>query len=150
MTASCPFDLPVSPVSYVGQTLYLKFPSFNIYGGGQQQLADVSPYNYNPNGAAIFVYPPSGVSFTVGAEQQADGTWLSYGVVAWTASQDPLFDQYEVQYRLHDGPGPWISWRGGASTTSFRISPLPANTAYDVQVRAVRTSGPFYSAGRKI
>jgi hypothetical protein len=140
------FDLPITPVSYVGQTLYLKFASFNIYGGGQQNIADVTAIAYNPNGAGVFVFPPTGVSFTVGAEQQADGSWISFGVVAWTASQDPLFDQYEVQYRLHTGPGPWISWRGGPDTTSFRISPLAPNTAYDVQVRAVRTSGPFFSA----
>jgi hypothetical protein len=139
-------DLPVRPVSYVGQTLYLKFLSFNLYGGGQESLASVSAYTYNPNGAGEFVYPPSAVSFTVGAEQQQDGTWNSFGVVAWTASPDPFFDQYEVQYRLHDGPGPWIGYRCGPNTTSFRISPLPANTAYDVQVRAVRSAGPFYSA----
>ena len=140
------FDLPVTPVSYFGQTLYLKFLSFNIYGGGQQQLADVSAYTYDPTGPAVFVAPPSGVAFTVGAQQQKDGTWISFGVVSWTASPDPLFDQYEVQYRTHTGPGPWVSWRGGKDTTSFVISPLPANTAFDVQVRAVRTSGPFYSA----
>ncbi len=140
------FNLPVDPVSYVGKTLYLKFLSFNIYGGGQQSLSDVTAIAYNPNGQGVFVYPPSGVSFTVGAEQQQDGSWISYGVVSWTASPDPLFDMYEVQYRLHAGPGPWISWRGGPDTTSFRISPIPANTAYDVQVRAVRTKGPFYSA----
>lgn len=140
------FDLPVTPVSYVGQTLYLKFLSFNVYGGGQQQIGDAPLHIYNPTGAALLVYPPSAVSFTVGAEQQKDGSWIAFGVVAWTASPDPLFDQYEVQYRLHTGPGPWIGWRGGPGTTSFRISPLAPNTAYDVQVRAVRTSGPFYSA----
>jgi hypothetical protein len=140
------FDLPVTPVSYVGETLHLKFLSFNIYGGGEQQLGDVSAYTYNPNGAGEFVYPPTGVTFTVGAEQQKDGTWISFGVVSWTASPDPLFDQYEVQYRTHVGPGAWVSWRGGKDTTSFVISPLPPNTAFDVQVRAVRTTGPFYSA----
>ncbi len=140
------FDLPITPISYVGQTLYLKFPAFNIYGGGQQELSDVSPYSYVPGGSGVFVFPPTSVSFTTGAEQQADGTWISFGVIAWTASQDPLFDQYEVQYRLHTGPGQWISWRGGKDTTSFRIAPLKPNTAYDVQVRAVRTTGPFYSA----
>ncbi len=139
-------DLPVQPVSYVGQTLYLKFLSYNLYGGAQQQLASVSAYTYNPNGSGIYVAPPSSAAFTVGAEQQKDGSWISFGVVSWTASPDPFFDQYELQYRLHTGPGPWISFRCGANTTSFRISPLPANTAYDVQVRAVRTSGPFYSA----
>ncbi len=140
------FDLPITPVSYVGQTLYLKFLSYNIYGGGQQELSDVSPYTYVPGGSGVFVFPPSGVSFTVGAEQQKDGSWISFGVVAWTASQDPLFDQYEVQWRLHTGPGAWNSVRLGPGTTSYRVSPIPANTAYDVQVRAVRTSGPFYSA----
>jgi hypothetical protein len=145
-TAIMSFDLPVAPVSYVGQTLYLKFLSFNTYGGGQELLADVPAYEYSPSGTATYVAPPSGVAFTVGAEQQKDGSWNSFGVVSWTASPDPVFDQYEVQYRLHAGPGPWISWRGGANTTSFRISPLPPNTAYDVQVRAVRSSGPFYSA----
>lgn len=29
-----------------GQTIYLKFTSFNIYGGGQQALSDVSPHTY--------------------------------------------------------------------------------------------------------
>jgi hypothetical protein len=140
------FDLPVTPVSYVGQTLYLKFLSYNIYGGGQQQLSAVSPYTYVPGGSGVFVYPPTGVSFSVGAEQQKDGSWISFGVIAWTASQDPLFDQYEVQWRLHTGPGAWTSLRIGPDTTSHRISPLPNNTAYDIQVRAVRTSGPFYSA----
>ena len=139
-------DLPVTPVSYVGQTLYLKLLSFNLYGGAQETLASVSAYSYVPGGAGEFVYPPSAVSFTVGAEQQKDGTWISFGVVAWTASSDPFFDQYEVQYRLHTGPGPWIGFSCGPNTTSFQISPLPANTAYDVQVRAVRSSGPFYSA----
>jgi hypothetical protein len=139
------FDLPITPVSYVGKTLYLKFPSFNIYGGALQDISTLSPYGYTPGGSGVYVFPPTAISFSVGAEQQGDGTWISFGVVAWTATQDPLFDQYEVQYRLHTGPGPWISWRGGKDTTSFRISPLAPNTAYDVQVRAVRTSGPFYS-----
>lgn len=140
------FDLPVDPVSYVGKTLYLKFTSFNVYGGGLQSTADVEAITYNPNGQGVFVYPPTDVSFTVGAEQQKDGSWISFGVVSWSASADPFFDMYEVQYRLHAGPGPWVSWRCGPDTTSFRISPIQANTAYDVQVRAVRTKGPFYSA----
>jgi len=140
------FDLPVTPISYIGKVLYLKFLSYNIYGGAQQLLSDVSPVTYNPTGAGVFVAPPTGISFTVGAEQQKDGSWISFGVVAWSATTDPFFDQYEVQYRLHSGPGPWISWRGGPDTTSFRISPLAPNTAYDVQVRAVRTGGPFFSA----
>ena len=140
-------DLPVTPVSYVGQTLYLKFLSFNLYGGAQETLASVSAYSYTPGGAGTIVAPPSGLGFTVGVQQQKDGAWISYGVATWTASPDPLFDQYELQYRLHAGPGPWsASYRCGAGTVTYTISPLPAATAYDIQVRAVRSSGPFYSA----
>jgi len=140
------FDLPVTPVSYVGTRIYVKLVSYNIFGGALQDISTVAAIPYNPNGAGVFVAPPSGVGFSVGAEQQGDGTWISYGVVSWTASPDPFFDMYDVQYRLHVGPGPWQSRRVGSDTTSIRISPLAPNTAYDVQVRAVRTKGPFYSA----
>jgi len=140
------FDLPVTPVSYIGKTLYLKFLSFNIYGGALQDISGVSPIAYNPNGTGTFVAPPADVTFSVGTEQQGDGSWISFGIVAWTASPDPFFDMYDVQYRLHTGPGPWQSRRVGSDTTSIRISPLAPRTAYDVQVRAVRTKGPFYSA----
>jgi hypothetical protein len=140
-------DLPVAPVSYVGRTLYLKFLSFNLYGGAQESLASVSAWSYTPGGNGTLVAPPSAVGFTVGVEQQKDGGWISYGIATWTASPDPQFDQYELQYRLHAGPGPWsASYRCGAGTVSYRISPLPAATAYDVQIRAVRSGGPFYSA----
>ena len=60
------------------------------------------------------------VSFTVGAEQQKDGSWISFGVVSWSASADPFFDMYEVQYRLHAGPGPWVSWRCGPASRAAR------------------------------
>lgn len=36
----------------IGTTIYMKFVSFNIYGGGQQNLADVTPYS------RVLVGPP--------------------------------------------------------------------------------------------
>lgn len=41
------------PISRVGSPLYLKFPSFNRYGGGKQGLADVAAYTYLISGAAL-------------------------------------------------------------------------------------------------
>jgi hypothetical protein len=38
---------------FIGTTLYIKFASFNIYGGGQQTLADVQPYTYTLTGLAL-------------------------------------------------------------------------------------------------
>jgi hypothetical protein len=41
------------PLQYVGRSLWLKFPSFNITGGGGQSLAAVSAYPYTPTGAQL-------------------------------------------------------------------------------------------------
>lgn len=44
------YDLPAD---YVGRTLYLKFQSFNGFGGGLQDLADCDTYTYTPNGSGF-------------------------------------------------------------------------------------------------
>jgi hypothetical protein len=41
------FDLPSQ---YVGQTLYLKFQSFNVFGGGVEALSSCTAYTYTPTG----------------------------------------------------------------------------------------------------
>ncbi|MGP8231523.1 MAG: hypothetical protein ACLQL2_02510 [Methylovirgula sp.] len=41
----------VLPNSYIGQPLYLKFQSFNIFGGGLQDLSDCAAYTFSPAGA---------------------------------------------------------------------------------------------------
>lgn len=50
---------PIEP-SFVGQTLYFKFCSFNLYGGAQQTLADVSAYTYTVTGAMAALSVPLG------------------------------------------------------------------------------------------
>ena len=44
------YDLPAQ---YVGQTLYLKLQSFNVFGGGVQELSACTAYTYTPTGVAI-------------------------------------------------------------------------------------------------
>ena len=43
----------------IGATVYLKFQSFNVYGGGLQDLSDLSPYTYVITGAALASPLPS-------------------------------------------------------------------------------------------
>jgi Putative phage tail protein len=43
------YDLPSQ---YVGQELYLKFQSFNVFGGGVQDISTCTVYTYTPTGAA--------------------------------------------------------------------------------------------------
>jgi hypothetical protein len=43
------YDLPAQ---YAGMTLYLKFQSFNVFGGGVQELSSCTAYTYTPTAAA--------------------------------------------------------------------------------------------------
>jgi hypothetical protein len=44
------FDLPSQ---YVGETLYIKLQSFNVFGGGVRNIATCTAYTYVPTGVAI-------------------------------------------------------------------------------------------------
>lgn len=44
------YDLPPQ---YVGQTLYIKLQSFNVFGGGLQELSSCTASTYTPSGVAI-------------------------------------------------------------------------------------------------
>ena len=44
------YDLPAQ---YVGKTLYIKLQSFNVFGGGVQELSTCAAYTYTPTGVAV-------------------------------------------------------------------------------------------------
>jgi hypothetical protein len=44
------YDLPAQ---YVGQTLYIKLQSFNVFGGGVQDISTCAVYSYTPTGVAV-------------------------------------------------------------------------------------------------
>jgi hypothetical protein len=44
------YDLPPQ---YIGQTFYLKFQSFNVFGGGLQALSSCAAYAYTPTGGGV-------------------------------------------------------------------------------------------------
>ena len=70
------------PANYIGQTLYLKFQSFNVFGAGVQSLAACIAYVYTPTGA--------GSSDPIAA-QLASGLPLDLGLVSVAAS---VFDDF--------------------------------------------------------
>ncbi|HEY5209889.1 MAG TPA: hypothetical protein VIJ42_10645 [Stellaceae bacterium] len=41
------------PPAYVGQALYFKFASFNAWGGGLQDLSDLTAVTYTPSGGGV-------------------------------------------------------------------------------------------------
>jgi len=49
----------------IGKTIYFKFLSYNRYGGGRQQLADVTAYPYTITGVMATLPPPSASAVTL-------------------------------------------------------------------------------------
>ena len=41
------------PANFIGQTVYLKFQSFNVFGGGLEDLSNCAVYTYVPSGAGV-------------------------------------------------------------------------------------------------
>lgn len=74
--------------SQIGKTFYIKFLSFNIYGGGEQSLSDVSPYVH------IITGPPAPPNVTGFAVSQNGGAT----VFTWDAVQDFALKGYDILY----------------------------------------------------
>ena len=46
--------------TWIGVTLFFKFPSFNTFGGGLQSLSDATAYSYTPTGVPGLIGPAGG------------------------------------------------------------------------------------------
>jgi Putative phage tail protein len=64
------------PNAEIGQTIYLKFQSFNIFGGGLQDLSSCTAYSYTVSGAGLLGAVASAL---------AAGTPMDFGAVAGSA-----------------------------------------------------------------
>lgn len=76
--------------SYIGKTLYFKFTSYNIFGAGQQSLADVGSHAYTVTGA-MYLLPPAAVTGLVD-DGEVDGSAFR---LRWDVMPDA--DEYNVR-----------------------------------------------------
>lgn len=129
------------PQEYVGETLYIKLVSFNIWGTQLQDISTLTPYTFTPAGVAWTLDPPASVTLTPILTTLPDGSATISLEVTWPASPSQLIDRYDVQVEV-DGTGTWISAPAapGDALVSVFNNAL-ANTDYKARVRAVRTSG---------
>lgn len=97
--------------SIIGQPTYWKFTSFNVYGGGEQSLADVPAYTYTPTGIMAQLPPPNVESFGI------DGDVLS-----WTHPAN-VFDLAGFVLRFHYGNN--INWDTAAPLNGGLITESP-------------------------
>ena len=122
---SGPLDLAL-----IGQTIYLKFTSFNIFRAGEQSLADVLEYAYVVTGVMVAL-PPSAVT---GASITAEPFGLRIKV-----NKNPEPDVVGYEYRQGG------SWAGGTvleaqGGTSY-LWRVQAASAYTVWVAAIDALG---------
>jgi hypothetical protein len=76
-------------LSMVGKTLSFKFLSFNKWGGGKQQLADVTAYTYTVEGTMAMLPPPPISAPTATASENSI-------FLDWTNPADATTDRVEV------------------------------------------------------
>lgn len=79
--------------SRVGQTLSFKFLSFNVYGGGMQELANISPYTYTITGAALLTPLPNPANLSVSFVD-------NIARLSWTPVNDI---RYPILYEIRKG-----------------------------------------------
>lgn len=129
------YDLPAA---YVGQRLYIKLTSFNLFDAAEQSLADVQAYTYTPVGALGMLPPPGGLTLTPQTSILADGT-VQLGIgVSWTPPDAGAAVDTVIRWQATGGT--WQSVRIPAGTTTATLGPVVQNVAYTVQ--AASSLGP--------
>jgi len=79
------------PVDRIGTEIFFKFCSFNIYGGGRQNLEDVSAYAYTITGKLIKVPLAAPTGFVVDGNK--GGRWSMH----WNNVDEVYVTRYEVR-----------------------------------------------------
>lgn len=133
------FKYPYEAVD-IGKTLYIKLRSFNLFSGGYEELADLTPYTHVVTGAVegVAVPPPNVNTFLV--SRQSDGTRQ----FTWTLTNPPAdLTGYEIRYKLGsetdwDAMTPMHS--GALLASPFESNQLAAGT-YTFAIKAVDIFG---------
>jgi len=123
------YDLPQE---YVGTPIFLKMPSFNVFGGGAQTLDEAVAYSLTPTGNGYKIAPPSNLAVSQVVTTSALGMVVTLDV-AWTASPDEWTDDYQMSYSVNGGIPATVT-TGGETTAA--ISAMVDGT-YDISVCAI-------------
>jgi hypothetical protein len=134
------FDLPAA---YIGKTLYLKFQSYNIFGGGAEDLSTCTVYTYVPTGlgfgtgASGIPSVPTGFSGSAGS---------GFAKLTWNANPaNDNVQRYEV-WRATGSSQPFGSAAKIGSTTGIEYTDTSgayaqAYTYFLVAVNSTGSSG---------
>ena len=124
---SGPLDL-----SMIGKTIYFKFTSVNVYGGGEQSLATVAAYLYIVTGAMAALPPPDVTELTI------DGVKLTW---------PPVVALDLAGYRIKYQYGSNLDWgtanpiQTGLITDSPYVIQVVPPGSITIMIRSVDTTG---------
>jgi Putative phage tail protein len=138
---SVAYDLPAQ---YIGQTIFLKLASFNVFDQSPQDLSTVLEYQYTPTGAGFGTgaagapAEPTGLTAVPGVAQVA---------MAWAAN---AATDNVTGYTLYRAPGAGASFSSAAAIFSgmalsdddMSVSPSTAYTYFLTAANAAGTSAP--------
>jgi len=79
--------------SRIGQQLWFKFPTKNVYGGGLQDISTATAYTYTLQGTALTT-PPADVTNLV----------YNFSLAVATISWNPIVDTRNITYQILKGP----------------------------------------------
>jgi hypothetical protein len=131
------FDLPAA---WIGQTIYVKFQSFNSFGGGVQDLAACTAYSYVPAGTG-FGGGTGGVPTTPSTPVVL--AQVGSNLVTWAAN--PTTDNV-LHYNVYRAAGlnaafGSASLLGSSAGSPYTDSTAVAGTAYTYFIVAVNAVG---------
>lgn len=134
------------PAQYVGQQIYVKFASKNVFGGPAQDLSLCTEYKYTPTGAGYgggtggTPTTPTGLTVSAGSGQN---------IISWNAN--PATDNVK-SYTLYIGSG--TSTPIGSclaiplgSITTFTQSGVTSGGAFTYYLKANNAIGPSAAEG---
>ncbi|MBB6251702.1 phage tail protein [Nitrospirillum iridis] len=126
------YDLPAA---YIGQTLYIKLTSFNIFQAAERSLADVDAFLYSPVGAIGMLPAPTGLTLAVETTYLADGT-VQPGIRArWTPADAGMATDTVLRWGVSGSGGvtEWQQVKVPAGATDTLLTPVTQAATYTVQ-----------------
>ena len=148
------------PAQYVGVPLYIKFQSFNIYGGGVEDLSTCAVENYTPSGAAYAsatlsqTLTASGSTLLTTTAEIPQGTYLlSVQVTVMSVVTGPTSFNIDPEYLASGAAG----GTGGAfgscgvalgSTQTYSTGGVPWSVASPIRLTPV--GGSFTGGSIKV
>lgn len=115
-----------------GATIYVKLPSFNLYGLALEDISTVTAFTVATNSTAPAA--PGAGTWTATGGSLTSGSSSLPALIVTGASDNPNAEGIVIEYRVH-GATDWISAGiSPAKTIAINVTSIAAATSYDVAV----------------